>query len=292
VHLKKIKLNSEKTRTEYAKQLSTLTPGFSGADIANICNEAAIIAARGNHESVGAPQFEEATERVIGGIAKKNLMTPEERKRVAIHEAGHAVAGWFLENSDPLLKITIIPRSKGALGFAQYLPAEVALKNKEQLLDMVKTALGGRIAEELFYDSVTTGASDDINKVTQIVHGLVQTYGMTDKIGLVGYGSMMGEDSFQKPYSDETNWEIDEEVRRIVKEQYQATRDLLLAKKELIGGLAALLVEKETVNLPDIMGVLGDRPYGMSEAAQDYLKEQMQRKVDAEKLKVEEAEED
>jgi AFG3 family protein len=166
VHLKKIKLNPEQTRTEYAKKLSTLTPGFSGADIANICNEAAIIAARGNLESVGKKEFESATERVIGGIEKKNIMTPEERRRVAIHESGHAVAGWFQENSDPLLKITIIPRSKGALGFAQYLPAEAALKNKEELLDMVKTALGGRIAEEIFYDSVTTGASDDIKKVT------------------------------------------------------------------------------------------------------------------------------
>ena len=195
MHLKKIKLNAEKTRQEYAKKLATLTPGFSGAEIANVCNEAAIIAARENLPSVGMKNFENATERVIGGIEKKSLMTLEERKRVALHEAGHAVAGWFLPNSDPLIKVTIIPRSKGALGFAQYLPAEVALKNKEELLDMVKTALGGRIAEELFYDSVTTGASDDINKVTQIVNGLVQTYGMTSNIGLVGYGSM-GDEGF------------------------------------------------------------------------------------------------
>ena len=168
VHLKKIKLNAEKTRSEYAKKLATLTPGFSGADIANVCNEGAIIAARNNLKSVGLKSFEEATERVIGGIEKKNIMSHEERKRVAYHEAGHAVAGWFLENSDPLLKITIIPRSKGSLGFAQYLPNEVSLYNKEQLLDMIKTALGGRISEEIFYDSVTTGASDDINKVTRI----------------------------------------------------------------------------------------------------------------------------
>lgn len=144
-------------------------------------------------------------------------MSTEERKRVAYHEAGHAVAGWFLENSDPLLKITIIPRSKGSLGFAQYLPNEVSLYTKEQLQDMIKTALGGRIAEEIFYESVTTGASDDIKKVTQIAQGLVQTYGMTTKIGLVGYGSMGG-DSLYKPYSDEKNWEIDEAVRDLVKE--------------------------------------------------------------------------
>ena len=196
VHLKKIKLNAEKTRKEYAEKLATLTPGFSGADISNVVNEAAIIAARNNLKSVGVHQFEEATERVIGGIEKKNLMTLEERKRVAYHEAGHAVAGWFLENSDPLLKVTIIPRSKGALGFAQYLPNEVSLYSREKMIDMMKTALGGRIAEEMFYDSVTTGASDDISKVTQIATGLVQTYGMTDSIGLVGYGSMGGEDSF------------------------------------------------------------------------------------------------
>lgn len=161
-------------------------------------------------------------------------MTPEERKRVAYHEAGHAVAGWMLEHADPLLKVTIIPRSKGALGFAQYLPNELSLRNKEQLLDMIKTALGGRIAEEIFYDSVTTGASDDINKVTQIAHGLVQTYGMTDSIGLVGYGSMMGEGSFQKPYSDHTNWQIDEEVRNLVREQYALTKELLLMHKDKI----------------------------------------------------------
>lgn len=166
MHLKKIKLNPEKTRTEYSKAIATLTPGFSGAEISNVVNEAAIIAARESLTSVGMKQFELATERVLGGIEKKSLMTKEERRRVAYHEAGHAVTGWFLENSDPLLKITIIPRSKGALGFAQYLPSELSLYTKEQLLDMIKTALGGRIAEELFYDSVTTGASDDINKVT------------------------------------------------------------------------------------------------------------------------------
>jgi AFG3 family protein len=173
VHLKKIKLNAERTRTDYAKKLATLTPGFSGAEIANVVNEAAIIAARNSCESVGLRQFDAATERVIGGIERKQLMNDDERKRVAYHEAGHAVAGWFLENSDPLLKVTIIPRSKGSLGFAQYLPNELSLYTKEQLLDMIKTALGGRIAEEIFYDSVTTGASDDIKKVTKIANGLV-----------------------------------------------------------------------------------------------------------------------
>ena len=166
VHLKKIKVNKEKTRDEYAKKLAALTPGFSGADIANVCNEGAIIAARGDKKSVSLREFESATERVIGGIEQKKVMTYEERKTVAYHEAGHAVAGWFLEHSNPLLKITIIPRSKGSLGFAQYLPEELSLYHKEALVDMIKVALGGRIAEQIFFDTVTTGASDDIKKVT------------------------------------------------------------------------------------------------------------------------------
>lgn len=146
--------------------MSALTPGFSGADIENICNEAAIIAAREDRESVGLRQFEKATERVIGGLEKKVPLTIEERKTVAFHEAGHAVAGWFLEHSAPLLKVTIVPRAKGALGFAQYLPDELSLYSKEALLDMVCMAMGGRVAEELFFGRVTTGASDDIKKCT------------------------------------------------------------------------------------------------------------------------------
>ena len=153
---------------------------------------------------------------------------------------------------------------------------------------MVKTALGGRIAEELFYDSVTTGASDDINKVTQIVNGLVQTYGMTNNIGLVGYGSMMGEDSFNKPYSDQTNWEIDEEIRSIVKEQYQLAKDILSDKKDLVEALGERLLEKETINLPDIIDVLGERPYGMNETMKEYLTELREREVKEAALKMEE----
>lgn len=157
-------------------------------------------------------------------------------------------------------------------------------------MDMIKTALGGRIAEEIFYDSVTTGASDDINKVTRIAQGLVQTYGMTNNIGLVGYGSMGDENSFQKPFSDETNWEIDEEVRNIVKEQYALTKALLMEHKDKVTALGDLLLEKETINLPDIVGVLGDRPFGMSETITEYLDELKQRtqKEEEDKLKAEE----
>lgn len=210
MHLKKIKVNKEKSRDEYAAKMAALTPGFSGADIANVCNEGAIIAARKDVKSVGIKQFEDATERVIGGIEKKMVMTMQEKRTVAYHEAGHAVAGWFLENANPLLKITIIPRSKGALGFAQYLPDELSLYHKEALIDMIKVALGGRIAEEIFFKKVTTGAGDDIKKVTQIANSLVTVYGMNEKMGLVSFNGNQGEGL--RAYSDETLHEIDLEV--------------------------------------------------------------------------------
>ena len=235
VHLKKIKLNAEKSREEYARKMASLTPGFSGAEISNVCNEAAIIAARSDLESVGVKEFEKAIERVIGGIEKKSVMSLEERKTIAYHEAGHAVAGWFFEHSNPLLKITIIPRSKGSLGFAQYLPDEISLYSREQIIDMICTALAGRVSEEIMFNgTITTGASDDIKKVTQLANGLVTVYGMSPKMGLVGYNSAGSEDSFQKPYSEKTGSEIDKEVRTIVNECYERTRETLESKKHLI----------------------------------------------------------
>lgn len=216
VHLKKIKTNKELTRDEYATKMAALTPGFSGADIANICNEGAIIAARKDMTSVGLKQFEEATERVMAGIEKKSIMTPAERKTVAYHESGHAVTGWFLEHANPLLKITIIPRSKGSLGFAQYLPEEISLYTKEALLDMIKVALGGRVAEQLFFGKVTTGASDDIKKVTQIAQGIVKVYGMSSEFGLMSFQNSEG----VVPYSEHSAIRIDQEVKRIVLQCY------------------------------------------------------------------------
>lgn len=203
-------------------------------------------------------------------------MTMEERKTVAYHEAGHAVAGWFLEHSNPLLKITVIPRSKGALGFAQYLPEELSLYHKEALLDMIKVALGGRVAEQIFFDTVTTGASDDIKKVTQIANGLVTSYGMSDALGLVCY---QGDSEFMKNYSEETAAEIDDEVKRIVDECYASTKELLESKRELIEKLAEELLEHESINLPQIIKVLGDRPYPMKESLKEYLQELEKRKV-------------
>ena len=224
-------MNEKLPREEYARKMSALTPGFSGADLRNICNEAAIIAARKSLESVSIKEFEEATERVIAGIEKKLPLSDVERRTVAFHEAGHAVAGWFLKNSSPLIKVTIIPRAKGALGFAQYLPDELNLYSKDQLEDMMVMALGGRVAEEIFFNRITTGASDDIKKVTQIAGALVTQYGMSPALGCVNYG---GEEGYQKSFSEETGSIIDGEVRKIIDKAYERCKIILNEKKELV----------------------------------------------------------
>jgi AFG3 family protein len=280
VHMKRVKMNPRYTSDEYAKKMATLTPGMSGADIHNVVNEGAILAARKNLDSAGLIEFEQATERVIGGLEKKTVMSHNERKTVAYHEAGHAVAGWFLENSNPLIKITIIPRTKGSLGFAQYLPEELSLYTTEQLKDMINVALGGRIAEELFFTKVTTGASDDLKKVTQIANGIVTIYGMSS-LGRVSYHQ---EEGYQKPYSESTASKIDEEIKKIIDECYASTRELLESKRELIGNLAEKLLEKEVVTLPDIIEVLGPRPFPMKESLKEYLEEITERQRDEIKL--------
>ncbi len=198
IYLKKIKLNEEKTVDEYAQRLSSLTPGFSGADLSNVVNEAAIISARVDKESVDSESFEKAYDRIIGGLETKRILTIKEKKTVAYHESGHAVVGWMLEHSYPLVKVTIVPRSKGALGFAQYMPDDILLYSKEQLLDLICVSLGGRVAEEIFFNRITTGASDDLKKVTNMARGLVVNYGMSE-LGLMTFNSE--EDFFTKPYS-------------------------------------------------------------------------------------------
>lgn len=285
VHMKRVKLNPRHTMDEYARKMAALTPGMSGADIHNVVNEGAILAARKNLESAGLIEFEQATERVIGGLEKKTVMSENERKTVAYHESGHAVAGWFLENSNPLLKITIIPRTKGSLGFAQYLPEELSLYTTEQLKDMIKVALGGRISEEIFFTKITTGASDDLKKCTQIANGIVTTYGMSD-LGRVSYQQ---EEGYQKPYSENTASKIDEEIRKIIDECYESTRELLLSKRELIENLAEKLLEKEVVTLPDIISILGERPYPMKANLKEYLEEITDRQRDEIKIAEEKA---
>lgn len=259
VHLKGITLDGE--IDDYAGRLAGLCPGFSGADIANICNEAAIVAARRKGETVTIEDFEKATDRIIGGMESNKIMSKEERSIVAFHEAGHAVAGWFLEHADPLMKVTIIPRSSGALGFAQYLPREVYLRTQEQIMDIVCMALAGRAAEEVFFGRVTTGASDDLRRVTQLVYMMIQDYGMNSKIGQLSFPRKDGNSPGDKPYSDATAESMDEEARRIVDEAYQRTLNLIREKKEFVDKVANLLLDKETITHDDLIDLIGPRPF-------------------------------
>jgi len=261
VHLKRI---VTKVDMDYLTgRLSALTPGFSGADIANCVNEAALIAARANASSVEMIHFEQAIERVIGGLEKKSLvLTPEEKRTVAYHEAGHAICGWFFKYADPLLKVSIIPRGQGALGYAQYLPAgggDVYLMNVKQLMDRMAMTLGGRVSEEIWFDTVTSGASDDFNKVTRMATAMVTEWGMSSKIGYLNYKD--DEQRLHKPFSEETARNIDQEVRRIVDEAYQQCKDLLLEKKDQLKAVAEELLEKEVLVRDDLVRILGKRPF-------------------------------
>eukprot|EP00804_Cyclotella_cryptica_P024580 CCRYP_020212-RA/>CCRYP_020212-RA protein AED:0.00 eAED:0.00 QI:380/1/1/1/1/1/2/100/959 len=259
IHLKGIKLEGD--AEDVAGRLAGLTPGFAGADIANICNEAAIVAARRKAESVTLDDFEKAIDRIIGGLESNKIMSEEEKSIVAHHEAGHAVAGWFLEHADPLLKVTIIPRSSGALGYAQYLPKEVFLRTEEQIMDIVKMALAGRAAEEVFFGRVTTGASDDLRRVTQLVYSMIQVYGMNTRVGQLAFPKDPNEMPGEKPYSDATAEAMDEEARNIVDAAYANTVELIRDKKAQVEALAKLLLEKETITHDDVIDAIGERPF-------------------------------
>lgn len=264
VHLKPVKLHPQMKVQDVARRMAALTPGFAGADIANICNEAAIFAARRGADSITMDDFERATERVLGGLPKQNtLMSPKEKRTVALHESGHAIAGWFLEHADPLLKVSIVPRSSGALGFAQYLPDEIRLYSKEAILDRIAVALGGRAAEELFVHKISTGASDDLDKVTKMAYSMVAVYGMNSELGLLSYGQNNQGSEFYKPYSEETGRLIDKETRAIVDEQYARVKGILQENKDKMLALSDLLAQKETLVYNDLLGVLGERPFGI-----------------------------
>jgi AFG3 family protein len=254
-----------------AKRMAALTPGFVGADIANICNEAAIVCARRNGPSVEMEDFERATERVIGGLPKSNnLMGAEARRTVALHESGHAVAGWYLEHSDPLLKVSVVPRSNGALGFAQYLPQEMALHSKEAILDKMCVALGGRAAEEIFVGKISTGASDDLSKVTQMAYSMVRVYGMNSELGLLSY-SQDSQGQFYKPYSEETGRMIDQQARALVETQYERVKELLTSKSSVMTELADALQAKETLVYGDLRDIMGERPYQVKGQQLEYV---------------------
>ena len=251
-----------------ARRLASLTPGFSGADIANICNEAAIQAVRNNHKSVKPSDFELAIEKIIGGLPKPNMDNKKQERVVAVHESGHGVISWFLEGASPLLKLTIIPRSKGALGFAQYLPSEQSLEKKIELEHRIISVLAGRIAEEEFFGEVTTGAYDDLEKAYRIAHSIVTQLGMKENIG---YLSLEQNQYGIKKYSDFTNYEIDKAVSEIIGKCADECRELVRKYKGKIEEMSEVLLEKKTIDLKVIVGVLGERPFPPKENFKAYL---------------------
>jgi AFG3 family protein len=259
VHLKPIKISTKVDIHKLAEQ----TPGFAGADIANVCNEAALIAARKGKEHVEMEDFQDAVDRVIGGLEKKNkIISPEEKKIIAYHEAGHAICGWFLEHAYPLLKVTIVPRGVAALGYAQYTPKEQYLYNTDQLIDQICMTLGGRASEDIFFGKISTGAQNDLQQITKIAYSMISVYGMNDKVGNVSfYDPQQGEYNFTKPYSEETSRMIDDEVRKLIDEAYQRTKQLLLEKKEQVEKLAEALLGREVLFQSDVEALIGKRPY-------------------------------
>ena len=259
VHLKPLKLSDDAD----PKKLAAQTPGFAGAEIANVCNEAALIAARRDKKAVDIQDFHDAIDRVIGGLEKKNkIISPEEKKIVAYHEAGHAVAGWFLEHADPLVKVSIVPRGVAALGYAQYLPKEQFLYQTDQLIDEMCMALGGRAAEELVFGKISTGALSDLERVTKMAYSIVTVYGMNEEIGNVSfYDSKQSEYNFNKPYSEATSEKIDQEVKKIIQQAYERTKDLLKSKAKELEILAQELLKKEIIFQSDLEGLIGKRPF-------------------------------
>ncbi len=259
VHVKPLKLNEDVNVDFLAKQ----TPGFSGADIANVSNEAALIAARKNRESVSKQDFLDAVDRIIGGLEKKNkIISKEEKNTIAYHEAGHATISWLLEYAHPLVKVTIVPRGK-ALGAAWYLPEERSITTKEQLLDEMCSALGGRAAEELIFGRVSSGAQNDLEKVTKQAHAMVSYFGMSEKVGNVSYYDSTGQSdySFTKPYSEKTAELIDEEVKKLIDTQYQRAKKILKEHARGHKKLAELLLDREVIFSEDLEEIFGKRPW-------------------------------
>jgi len=244
--------------------LARQTPGFAGAEIANVCNEAALLAARKGKRAIQMEDFEQAIDRVIAGLEKHNkLIPPEEREVIAHHESGHAVVGWFLEHTDPVVKVSIVPRGVSALGYAQHLPEERDLYSKAALLDRLTMALGGRVAEELVFGQVTTGAQDDLERVTKMAYAMVVDYGMSDRLGPLSYNRSGGDDAplLGKPYSDATAQAIDEEVQVLVDEARSRARALLEEKRSLLDDMADELLENEVLDSDALKALLGERPH-------------------------------
>lgn len=271
VHLKPIKLSPEVDPSFLAKQ----TPGFSGADIANVCNEAALIAARNNKDLVDKQDFLNAVDRIIGGLEKKNkIISVDEKRRIAYHEAGHATISWLLEHAHPLLKVTIVPRGK-ALGAAWYLPEERSITTKDQLLDEMCSTLGGRAAEQISFNSISSGAQNDLEKVTKQAYAMVSIFGMSDKVGNISYYDSTGQSeySFSKPYSEKTAELIDAESKQMIEAQYQRALDVLGQHKEEYEKLAERLLEKEVIFSEDLENIFGKRQWGKPEPIAEKIEE-------------------
>ena len=243
--------------------MSKQTPGFSGADIANVCNESALIAARKNKKSVGKQDFLDAVDRIVGGLEKKNkIITPEEKETIAYHEAGHAIISWLLEHAAPLVKVTIVPRGQ-SLGAAWYLPEERQIVRTDQMLDEMCATLGGRAAEKVIFNKISTGALSDLEKVTRQAKAMVSVYGLNDTLGNITYYDSSGQSdySFSKPYSEETAQVIDKEISKIIEKQYDRAIELLKKSKGKLKQLAERLLEKEVIFKDDLENILGKRPF-------------------------------
>jgi AFG3 family protein len=257
VHLKPIKIATDVD----AQKLALQTPGFAGAEIANVCNEAALIAARKGKNQVELIDFNDAVDRVIGGLEKKNkLISPDEKRVIAYHEAGHAICGWFLDYAMPLVKVTIVPRGVAALGYAQYLPKEQHITTEEQMLDQMCMTLGGRAAESIIFNKISTGAQSDLDYVTRMSYSMITIYGLNPKVGNVSFYAMSNEGSFVKPYSEETATLIDDEARKIIESQYLRAQNLLKDKRKELEVLAHELLDKEVLHRDDVERLIGKRP--------------------------------
>ena len=278
VHIRGLTLNENVN----LKHLAAQTPGFAGAEIANVCNESALIAARKNKKTIEMNDFQDAIDRVIGGLEKKNkIISPEEKKIVAYHEAGHAIAGWYLEHADPLVKVSIVPRGIAALGYAQYLPKEQFLYQTDQLIDEMCMALGGRAAEEIIFGKISTGALNDLERITKMAYSIVSVYGMNKNIGNISFfNSKQSDYNFTKPYSDSTAEKIDCEVKKIVENAYVRTKNLLINKKEQLKKIAKKLLEKEILFQNDIEILIGKRPFKNLTNYQSFTKEKDNNKIE------------
>ena len=260
VHLKPLKKVSDELDIEF---LAKQTPGFSGADIANVCNEAALIAARKGNKAVGKQDFLDAVDRIVGGLEKKNkIITPAEKKAIAFHEAGHATVSWMLEHAAPLVKVTIVPRGQ-SLGAAWYLPEERLIVRPEQMLDEMCAALGGRAAEKVIFNKISTGALSDLEKVTKQARAMVTIYGLNDAVGNLTYYDSSGQSeyNFTKPYSEKTSELIDKEISNLIELQYKRAVDLLEHNKDKLTELAEILLDKEVIFKDDLEKIFGKRPF-------------------------------